>query len=1159
MSYYKYILTLLVCIAALPALPGNEILFSGFEDSESECALEYYGFSENDIVEVQDCWYGVINPVDGTGGKRYLYVKTDADGRGFERQVRIRGLALKENTSYRVAYYVKSTPQSETSPLLWSMSRGAGTKLSSGSGRFYDYCICNSDSNTAWVRHTAMFHYLNDEVQMYHSGTPGDGFMVSLALNTPNAEYSVDNISVTESNIAGVYYSGDMLRVDFGFDNDVSTVARLASGNGVVLNPGCVTVRIGDRQISLSSVELHSDGYMYIWSQDENFDYADGDVKVSFRNPRDTEFAIHYTSELRPGTQTTGPTFVEDFTDEVALPDEPWMHYADIIPVIYEAPALVYSLPDEGSFNLTDADCEFTFCIDRPVAEPEKASACLTNGMYSERLALGHISADGRTLVFERTGSKVLQGECIINVDGILSVSDGVPASFRVSVSYGEQPMDGPVTCFSTDFDSQKTGTVAKGFHVRDANGDFSNGAASSGSRLMAFTPDSDIPIAMYWGPRTLSEGGSLYCGDDLSGTRLRLKPGRYTVSFPAIGWETNSHIVQFSVYRKDDPSDVLLSESYMPANSAMRGEYFTGADQISYSFTVNDEADYVLLWFVANDDDGGGWGSSAIGNVTLVSEESDARKYWNLLNDALEEALAVYSRYADIPKYVSTELEELGERIEYYQDWRSTSPAAYRQAVGELESCSVSLTERAALVDAFESDYKTAKRVVMRGVATEWAASRLLKQLAEVVDRLEGYDVTAVGTVVLRRDYDSLAEALSALLRRMSDSESLLQTLENTRKYLETNNIYSRLPEYIALSEVCRECDALDYYNCTDQELYGLTDRINGLIAAIEGMKKASSELTRQIRSLEKMAGLLDIDFSQYGLDAEEMAAQSNSCLTDDQTLASLLEMAISVKCCELLSEGGVLPFTDMTCFIQNSQLYTGVMRVNGEAVVINANTEDPYPGWNFEWLGGNVYPGVSWDAVYADDSSPVVDSRIGLDWGAQIMLSQEIGYLPAGVYDLCLGCGMPDAVDSYIRVTQNVNGIETVQDVPVTKGGDQGSWSSQIITLSDFKAYGGPLRVEVYLNSGSSWSSIDNFSLVFKEPLKDAGYAKAASDLKDYMRYYWNETLPVDYIVTTEDECVRYDISGRKMSDSATGIGLEVHKMSDGTVSVRKVFMNK
>ena len=248
-----------------------------------------YGISnEGDVYEIVKDPDGVIDPVTGFGGEYYLKVETgsEADSEVYQRVVKIRNIPVLDETSYRLTYYMKAGGNAHT---FTSMQRGI------------DYCDKNfvTASNTQftydqsdynpekWIRRTSMYYYINDSVQEKHCSEnfwwastweawggkiyQPDKYLAAISMYTKGQTYMLDNISLVRSSIGGAEYNGDVIRVDFGYETNLSDIAAAATFKAVAIDNTLVTVTggenteaaFGSTEIEVLDVEYHLDGFMY--------------------------------------------------------------------------------------------------------------------------------------------------------------------------------------------------------------------------------------------------------------------------------------------------------------------------------------------------------------------------------------------------------------------------------------------------------------------------------------------------------------------------------------------------------------------------------------------------------------------------------------------------------------------------------------------------------------------------------------------------------------------------------------------------------------------------------------------------------------------------------------------------------------------------------
>lgn len=86
-------------------------------------------------------------------------------------------------------------------------------------------------------------------------------------LNVYNpGDFYIDDVQLVKTNIAGATFKNDYCRIDFGFDTNIkSLVEKYGEGGTLLLPNDCVTLTQNGEPQDVLSVELRSDGYMYIF------------------------------------------------------------------------------------------------------------------------------------------------------------------------------------------------------------------------------------------------------------------------------------------------------------------------------------------------------------------------------------------------------------------------------------------------------------------------------------------------------------------------------------------------------------------------------------------------------------------------------------------------------------------------------------------------------------------------------------------------------------------------------------------------------------------------------------------------------------------------------------------------------------------------------
>ena len=378
--------------------------------------------------------------IDATKISSSHYSTSTRSTKNYRRDLYVRGLDIEDTTSYRLTFYIKTskTGQNVTwDPLFYAdLMRGyhhqrATFSMGYKSGK--DFAFSKDDfEDGQWEKITVMSYYINDHEAdgyvMYkgdYSWTDDwcwrptdeqlaawgktlpegetlnyikqpDKFFVRLSFSTDSIEYSLDNLSLTKSWIAGCEYDKDKMRVNFGYETNLATLAKAAEAEtGIdaveVPNTGYVTVwgqKNDDswEKVPIASIEYHGDGYMYMFTptiqvagQAQKVQFKQyKQVLVSFKNPTDKAgLGLQYTGSLYPKAQDTvwvnAGKYVPDFYNEVATPNP----YAfDGVYSMKELPPVMQEPQyEDGSFGLDAKTRQLKFKFSRQLEIDDKGES----------------------------------------------------------------------------------------------------------------------------------------------------------------------------------------------------------------------------------------------------------------------------------------------------------------------------------------------------------------------------------------------------------------------------------------------------------------------------------------------------------------------------------------------------------------------------------------------------------------------------------------------------------------------------------------------------------------------------------------------------------------------------------------------------------------
>lgn len=175
-------------------------------------------------------------------------------------------------------------------------------------------------------------------------------------------DYYLDEVELVEANIAGMKYREYAVCVDLGYPTNAASLA--AEKGYYVLPNSSATVKVNGEEAKVETVELRSDGKLYVFLVDAIKDGAE--VEVSFTNPEDSGFEYAADAAIQGA--------VLDFTEKAEF-DEKFNEDGDgkIESWLYGEAQCVATTPLDGSFGLEGVS-EVTFTFDKEVCSGKNDS-----------------------------------------------------------------------------------------------------------------------------------------------------------------------------------------------------------------------------------------------------------------------------------------------------------------------------------------------------------------------------------------------------------------------------------------------------------------------------------------------------------------------------------------------------------------------------------------------------------------------------------------------------------------------------------------------------------------------------------------------------------------------------------------------------------------
>ena len=1138
-----------------------------------------------------------LQALGGEGGEHFLkYVSGGSAGgskaNSYDANLYVRGVPIEDNTSYRLTYYVKTSGNDadiECDMIRgWFQSWKPFTMSASGTEFISDKSGFPDDQ---WVRMTSMTYFLNDSIanaylhsQYWWAGdwtwkNPENGntyqyimqpdvYFYRLSFRGPATTYYIDDLSLVKSMIGGVEYNDDVLRVDFGYQTNLSELAKADEEGSLSIPAEMVSVKglDGSEEVELEPifVEYHSDGYLYIWL-DESCDYFD-DLRVSFHNSEDPAYQLKYNGSLYPMANQTewvnAGKIVPDFEDEFA-------YYNPTISVIAKdltPPQVISTVPDDGSFNLDPVKDEYrqvkVFFNKKPYLGTDGVSVSITGpGIKGFTLRPGTYDSEENSMIFTFPSDvpRNLNGDYKIIVAYVKSYSGGQSADpFEMELSYGQVSSDPPTYYMKGDFDAQKDNTIPLGFICTDATGTHQNGESSNGSGLRHYPEGSDFFRCFYLGPRDGANFGEATYGE-VNDHTLLLSPGKVRVRFEYTGWETQKQKFTFSFYKYDDPENPLIEEELTPTAAHWRvggsgtATVVDDADVFSQDIDITEEGLYVMKWRI----NASGWTGIAFGDVEVTNCYSKHRLLLADFETAYNNALALKDEVmASETKYSGEDFNKFSDEIlTGYNGFSSTSPSEWKAATAAVLDGTSEMRARIALVDKYLTGYNNAVAKRDQYVEKPEEGLRAYTTLVTTLLAYSNLDVTAKNNDELNEIIDEIAAAVTAVNNRVTLDTNFENALKSAATTLEEEQEYSYLPEF---GELQAAYDTYKDINVITEADGQLTDAINALNGGVKAYQYAYGPIaaqTVQVKGLYKLAGDLEVNFDeiQEGL-AADLSARMENLRTDDQGLASLLKEIIKFRVYDILAEGGS-DTLNLTPFITNYNLYCTAQKdvevehynysygtPNNRWRLVTSTFTTVYPGWTVTGLGGNVH--VVSELQNWEDKPEIIDGFIAFDWSAKVELEQTVKGLPEGVYSI--GVGLNNQISSTILVG-------TVGDVADTVhiASSNQNYPSKANVFAENLEVTDSINAKVVVAGGNGWGRIDNWEL----------YLTAKRPATDYKALAAAQKSVVEECLTMVPELKEvksyryYTIDGIETDASRKGTIIRVGTNADGSRTVEKI----
>lgn len=1164
-KFYFFVVAALMGVSSMQA--QTTIATLGFEDGDATGKSSQYALTPGlstfgDWVNVKDVdlWNEKFADEALSGSYCFQGVNGSIAGNTWDRGFKIAQLPIKENTPYRVSFWIKADPvytddeSTKNTALTAWLSQGIENfdkSICSKTG--YNYGVQMTSGLTGeWQHISFVSYYTNADVlnniiagqswvgnAVYPESFGGDGtktyaefyegklpneFFLVINMYSPTT-YLLDDITIEEGvtfNEATFSCSANAIKLDFGYQTNI---AALANGNNgsFSLDPSCVTVTINGSPANVEFVEGKSDGFLYLFMADDVVMEDTDDIRVSFTPAADCP--IIYPSDRRPNSDTESEMMVLGFQNEKAYNDES----IDALPSSWSPAKMVSSIPENESFEIPSASLTNIAVTYDKALSLSTASATLTkNGVNTDLSAGMSLSADGKTINI--AVSNLADGEYTLILEGVAN-SYEVPCEGAQEITFavGE---DHDTSVSEVVYSTNET-------FAETANGTFPVGwLANDNGTIHQYGLTEQGAVWNYnWGGNVGGGGTRAMTGysGDLNGAAIywRSMNGSNTLGTLTFGEQVKDYILEGGAIDPEMPEGIALqldARKYqitirMCAWKNLNGntDAVNAENAPKYSFTLEDLNGNVYARFddVIAMPNVNGAQDMAVTNVT--------RSVTDFTVDKAGYYMLKFSTTQPNGEYLlgGVDLITMPSKAAY---WKQQLAAAIEQAEPILE---------AADLEEYNGETKTA--------------------FAAAINSAKNGHFTAPSEI--QALIAQLSELGTAMQARVTNIDAFNQAIENADlAYLGLEGKYLDAEIAVTAKEM------LDTYKNTNPS--ELSD---------ETLAEVTPKLVTAAAQLGNVTTVVDIlawgGYKAFQT-AETLGADGSAALnltTDDRNVVNQVNIASTVALYQMLAESPVIAdslkttvnyeagtkivvdgvYTDMsgeevaasgidfTGLIQNPRFYT--FTTDGSADL----QDNTVVGWNCEQLeGGHVHLA---NGASATEAQPVITSAINAyAGGAEYRFYQVIENVPVGVYDVYFATrtaikNNPDGegVKGVFNAMDDVTGIwdkyifaqagdgEPIM-VPFAAGG---SWFGHPTVIPGVTVKEGETLtigfVENYISGMASghdfdaelgeYTATDRWNtntfagearLYFAAPLEGYDYAKAAQDLIDGVKTISNSS---------------------------------------------------
>lgn len=1111
-----------------------------------------------------------------------------AKGNTWDRGLKLRGLKLEPETSYRVSFYVKAsetfpwkaedgTETNEPTAIKSSLSVGkenleAPFMSQGGTQYYYNYTegmtgdwrrISFVSYFSGWDVQNQFFDQFDDNIYEIKVNDPNDvtkndtvywkeiyglekfpeEFFLTINMYNPGTYY-LDDIKIEKATMAGCTYNYDFIKVDLGYPTNIDDLAKASTDPaGIYLLPNsCVKVMSGDQELPVMSVEGKQDGYLYIFIKSEDpsnpFDFSSinaDEVRVSFTPPADCP--IVYNTDQRPSMDVESEMTVLPFESEAIYLDGSLDEY----PYTWAEPKFVSSVPENGSFELDAATLDqIMVTYDREVDLSTASATLKSNGVIVSDLTPDMTLSDDQCSILVPV-SGLEDGEYELVLNGVANALSGVATiedqTVKFAVGKDNDTSTTEVVYDAPDFATAANGTFPKGWVSNDGATIHQYGVTESGE------------VWNYnWGGNVGGGGCRMmtgYSGDfNNGGLYWRSVDGKLgTLTY---GEQVKDYIQPDGSLDPEMDPDVALKLEARKHQVSFRMAAWKAFDDGSlptFDFTLEDLEGNVVARFdgvEAKPNVNGAQDIKITGSTLATAEFTVPKEGYYMLKFSCQSQGGFHEFLLGGVNLIT----------------KPSDAAYYKQLLGKaLDSANVVLANAADAV--YDGDTKTAlTNEVKMANETHFTSPSVVNG---VIDNLY-----------------ALAGALEARIKNIDQYGVAVLDAQNAMANL-VGTKYVMADMYVESEALVNEYKDVNPSTLSDEVLIDVTPKLVNAAALIANTKGCVDALAyRTVKAAETARTL--------GAEPESAIVDGENAVDDNDDLVGLLNYANRQTIYKILGETGtiadelkttiqsetevdettqdykvLISGVEFTSFIKNPHFYTFM---TARDTIDNENT----PGWTAD---GNITVRDGVGTYFADAAHPVVNSMVNA-YKNQYSIYQSISGLPVGVYDIHFRTrtapgkiGVNDETgrpDMFIWVSTTEGDTLYTAFAESDMKWDIG-WGGQptiiknvkieentVLTIGAKESYTSGKNVNESGEDAGPWDTntyVDDARLFMVAPLEGFDYAKAYADNIDGVKAA--EAVSYEY----------YTVDGMKLERPMKGVNLVKIHRADGTTDVKKVIV--